>query len=196
MRYSGFILLAAFFAASSAARAQGLPALPHIVPHVCPLECCRLGDWTTSFSPLVIYAEPGVKDRIVDTIPQRTAFDAESSVVVIRQYGVAVVDKPIDPTLGLNDIPLPQPGDTVYLARYEGEDFFLAYLHGKETEVPAFWGRGGPGMGRPKGTPSYGRVLRDQIEEWWVLVRRVGATPGWANMTGVGSVHGMDACGE
>lgn len=195
MRYSGLVLLViGLFAGSSPTRGQSLPPLPLVVPHACLREYCCLGDWTTSAS-LPVRAAPGSRD-LVDSISARSSFSAESTAVVVRRYGVAVVDTLIPANHGVGDDPAPQPGDTVYLARYEGEDIFLAYLHGRRIEVEAFWGRGGPGMGRPKGTPSYGHVLRDREEEWWVRVSRAGGRDGWINMTSATSVSGVEDCAD
>jgi len=102
------------------------------------------------------------------------------------------------------DEPVPQrskespplaPGDTVYLVRYEGEDWFTAIVGGKQRKVYAFWS-GRPGMGRSPATRTYGHVVADLDTEWWVHVRSPGAHVGWINMTHVSSVHGPDACSE
>jgi len=176
-------------------QAQGLPPLPHIIPHACQLECCRLGEWSTSFSPLTVYAQPGDASPPTATIPVRTSFVAVSSVVVVRQFGLAVVDKPVRKRPSyIKDSSTLAPGDTVYLVKYDGEDWFTSFLHNRVDTVYAFWGLTTPGMIRPRNTPSYGRVLRSLVTEWWVRVRLTNRSTGWINMTRVGSVRGPDAC--
>ena len=88
------------------------------------------------------------------------------------------------------------PGDTVYLMRYEGEDWFTAIVRARIETIYAFWGPGEPGMMRPDDTPSFGRVLRNLDTEWWVHVRLEDARVGWINMTHVQSVRGPDACSQ
>src|SRR5256885_14354505 len=59
---------------ASGLKGQGLPSLPHIIPNACQLECCRLGEWTTTFSTLAIHAQPGDLSPPLSTIPVRTSF--------------------------------------------------------------------------------------------------------------------------
>jgi len=70
-------------AAALPLQAQGLPALPYIIYGACQLECCRLGEWSTSFSPVPIHTRPGDRAGTHDTIPVRTSFAADSTVVVV-----------------------------------------------------------------------------------------------------------------
>jgi len=70
-------------------QAQGLPTLPYTVDGACQLECCRLGQWSTSFSTVLVYRTPGDSTSPRDTIPVRTAFMADSTVVLVRQFGMA-----------------------------------------------------------------------------------------------------------
>jgi hypothetical protein len=181
----------------SGVQAQGLPSLPHIIPNACQLECCRLGEWSTTFSPLAVYAQPGDRSQPFATIAVRTSFAAESSVVVVRQFGIAVVDKLVRKRpYWVNDSSELAPGDTVYLVNYDGEDWFTSIIHNRADTVYAFWGVGAPGMLRPRSTPSYGRVLQSLETEWWVRVRLPNRSAGWINMTQVGSVRGPDACSQ
>ncbi len=182
---------------ASEVEGQGLPSLPHIIPNACQLECCRLGEWSTAFSPLAVYAQPGDPSPPLATIPVRTSFVANSSVVVVRRFGIAVVDKLARKRpYFLNDSSTLAPGDTVYLMKYNGEDWFTSIIHNRVDTVHAFWGPGGPGMLRAQGTPSYGRVLQNLETEWWVRVRLTNGSAGWINMTRVGSVRGPDACSQ
>ena len=182
---------------ASGVQGQGLPSLPHIIANACQLECCRLGEWSTSFSPLAVYAQPGDPSAPVATIPVRTSFVANSSVVVVRRFGIAVVDKLVRKRpYFLNDSSTLTPGDTVYLMKYNGEDWFTSIIHNRVDTVHAFWGPGGPGVLRPQGTPSYGRILQNLETEWWVRVRLTNGSAGWINMTRVGSVRGPDACSQ
>jgi hypothetical protein len=123
---------------------------------------------------------------------------ADSSVVVVRRFGVAVADKPVPAPryAPIADSTTLMPGDTVYLIRYAGGDWFAAMVHGHATRIHAFWGSAEPGMLRPLNTPSYGRVLQDLDTEWWVHVRLAPAVAGWINMTDVQSVAGPDACSQ
>ena len=175
---------------------QGLPPLPHIIPKACQLECCRLGEWSTSFSPLTVYSQPGDSSTPIATIPVRTSFVAESSVVVVQQFGITVVDRPVRKRNHVNDSSTLAPGDTVYLLKYDGDDSFTAVVHSRVDTVEAFWGSAAPGMLRPRSTPSYGRVLQNLKTEWWVRARLANRSAGWINMTRVGSVHGPDACSQ
>lgn len=179
----------------ASARAQGLPGLPYIIPNDCQLECCRLGDWHTSFAPLPIAKGP-IDTQRVAVIPPRTTFHVDSTLIVVREFGVAVVTKPVRMQPYGSDSTMLMPGDTVYLINYEGEDSFRAVVHGKIQYVDGFWGAGGPGMLKPADTPSYGHVLHEEVTEWWVHVARPAAYVGWANMTQVQSVGGPDACSE
>ena len=182
---------------ASGLKGQGLPSLPHIIPNACQLECCRLGEWTTTFSTLAIHVQPGDLSPPLSTIPVRTSFVADSSVVVVRQLGVAVVDKLVRKRpYWVRDSSTLAPGDTVYLVRYDGEDWFTSIIHNRVDTVHAFWGTAAPGMLRPRNTPSYGRVLRTLETEWWVRVRLPNRSVGWVNMTQVGSVSGPDACSQ
>ena len=174
-------------------QAQGLPALPYVINGACQLECCRLGEWSTSFSRLPLYTVPGGRAAAHDTIPARTSFTADSTVVVVQRFGIAVPDEPVPQQY--RESPALGAGDTVYLVRYEGEDWFTGIVRGQQHKVYAFWS-GRPGMSRPPGTRTYGRVVKDLETEWWVHVRWSGDHVGWINMTHVSSVHGPDACSE
>jgi len=191
----GAVLLTTLLA--SRLQGQGLPSLPRIIPNTCQLECCRLGEWSTSFSPLPVHTQPGDSSPPFAAIPVRTSFVADSTVVVVRRFGVAVVDRLVRKRLYfVDDSSTLTPGDTVYLVNYDGEDWFTSIVHNRVDTVHAFWGRGGPGMLRPRSTPSYGRVLQDLETEWWVRVRLPNGSAGWINMTQVGSVSGPDACSQ
>jgi hypothetical protein len=180
----------------SGLRGQGLPSLPHVIPNACQLECCRLGEWSTTFSPLVVHAQPGDSSPLA-TIAVRTSFVADSSVMIVRQLGVAVVDKLVRKRPHwVNDSTTLAPGDTVYLVKYDGGDWFTSIVHNRADTVHAFWGTAAPGMLRPRNTPSYGRVLRKLETEWWVRVRLPTRSVGWVNMTQVGSVRGPGACSQ
>ena len=174
-------------------QAHVLPSLPHIIPGACQLECCRLGQWSTSFSRVAIYRNPGDQDPSPDTIPVRTSFTADSTVVVVRQFGIAVTDEPVPQRY--NDSPALARGDTVYLLRYEGDDRFAAIVGGQRRPVDAFWA-GRPGMSRPATWRTYGHVVQDLSTEWWVRIRLGVGPAGWINMTHVSSVRGPDACSQ
>ena len=117
--------------------------------------------------------------------------------MVVRQLGVAVVDKLVRKRpYWVRDSSTLAPGDTVYLVKYDGEDWFTSIIHNRVDTVHAFWGTAAPGMLRPRNTPSYGRVLRTLETEWWVRVRLPNRSVGWVNMTQVGSVRGPDACSQ
>jgi len=190
-----WVAVVASLVLAAGAEAQGLPELPYIIPNDCQLECCRLGDWHTTFAPLPVAKGP-IDTQRVAVIPPRTAFHVDSTVIVVRQAGVAVVTKPVRMQQYSRDSTMLMPGDTVYLLNYEGNDSFRAVVHGKIQYVDGFWGAGGPGMGKPADTPSYGKVLREEVTEWWVRVARPAKYVGWANMTQVQSVAGPDACSE
>ena len=174
-------------------RAQGLPSLPHTIEGACQLECCRLGSWTTTFAPLAVHPAPGDRTASRDSIPARTTFTADSTVVVVRQFGIAVADEPVPQRY--RDSPALAAGDTVYLVRYEGEDWFRAIVRGQTQQVHAFW-VGPPGMRRPRSTRTYGHVVQELQTEWWVQVRLPDGRSGWINMTQVSSVRGPDACSQ
>jgi len=188
----GALLLASLAIDDSELRAQ-MPLLPHVIPNECQLECCRLGQWSTTFSTVPVYPAPGTDDAPRDTIPVRTSFAADSTVVVVRQVGIAVVETPVPRRFEVS--PPLASGDTVYLLRYEGDDFFTTIVRGRTEHIYAFW-EGKPGMSRPTGWITYGRVLQNLKTEWWVHVRLPTRRAGWINMTHVSSVHGPDACSE
>ncbi len=174
-------------------QAQGLPTLPYTVDGACQLECCRLGQWSTSFSTVLVYRTPGDSTSPRDTIPVRTTFMADSTVVLVRQFGMAVVDEPVPQRY--RDSPALAAGDTVYLVRYNGEDWFTAIVRGQRHDLYAFWA-GRPGMSRPASTRTYGHVVQALQTEWWVHVRLSNGRIGWINMTHVSSVRGPDACSQ
>jgi len=174
-------------------QAQGLPKAPYTVEGACQLECCRLGEWSTSFSTVLVYRTPGDSTSPGDTIPARTAFLTDSTVVVVRQFGIAVADEPVPQRY--RDSPALAAGDTAYLVRYKGEDWFTAIVRGQRHDLYAFWA-GGPGMSRPASTRTYGHVAQGLQTEWWVRVRLSRGRMGWINMTHVSSVRGPDACSQ
>ena len=118
---------------------------------------------------------------------------ADSTVVLVRQFGMAVVDEPVPQRY--RDSPALAAGDTVYLVRYNGEDWFTAIVRGQGHDLYAFWA-GRPGMSRPASTRTYGHVVQALQTEWWVHVRLSNGRIGWINMTHVSSVRGPDACSQ
>jgi hypothetical protein len=175
--------------------AQGLPTLPHTIPGICPLECCRLGRWQSNWAAIPVYVAPGQRGSRHTAIAAKSTFVADSSIVVVRRLGIAIVDRPVRTIPGaVTDSTMLAPGDTVYLLHYQLEDTFTAVVNGVTKDVEAFW-KDGPGMLRPKGTPFFGRALRGPVEEWWVHVRFGAGSVGWINMTRNESVSGPDGCG-
>ena len=180
-------------ASISKSLAQGVPPLPYLIPNACQRECCRLGEWSTSFSPVLVHTKAGALGTPSDTIPVRSSFTADSTAILVRHFGIAVVDTPVPRRY--RESPALAPGDTVYLLRYEGEDWFTALVRGQRQRVYAFWA-GRPGMSRPATERTFGRVIQDLDTEWWVHVRLRQGRTGWIDMTRVSSVHGPDACSE
>jgi len=121
----------------------------------------------------------------------RSTFTADSTVMVVRQFGIAVADEPVPQRY--RDSPAVAAGDTVYLMLYNGEDWFTASVRGQQQQLYAFWA-GRPGMSRPANTRTYGHVTQQLRIEWWVHVHLSNGRVGWINMTAVSSVRGPDAC--
>jgi hypothetical protein len=187
--------LAAFGVAT--VHAQGLPALPYVMGGDCPLECCRLGQWTT-FAEIPVHAKPGDTRSRAGRIAANATFVADSSLVLVRQFGLAVVDRPVRALPGaVSDSTMLEAGDTVYLIHYQGEDFFNAMVNGARRDIQAFW-KDGPGMLRPTNTESFCRALRGPSEEWWVRVRfgPDSGSVGWIDMSRNQAVSGPDGCGD
>jgi hypothetical protein len=138
--YSPIILLLVTVLSTQPLQAQALPPVPYVIANVCQLECCRLGQWSTSFDALAVYRAPGDQGARTTTIPKRTSFVADSSVVVVRRFGVAVADKPVPVPRNapIEDSTTLVPGDTVYLMRYEGGDWFAAWFMAARRESTRF----------------------------------------------------------
>ncbi len=181
------------FRFTTVAFGQGLPRLPVLIPNMCPLEYCCLGDWSTTSTAVSAYSTPASRNGPVAKIPARTAFNVDSTAEVALRFGVVIVDKPVRTNASsVDDSTMLAPGDTVFLMAYDLEDTFHAFFRGKPLTVEAFW-VGPPGMLRPKNTPQFGRVIRDLKSEWWVHTRRPTGVSGWINAT-TSSVRVSDAC--
>jgi hypothetical protein len=190
----GLVTCLMLTALTTTLRAQAMPMLPAIIPDSCPVECCRLGDWPTGRSPVSVFAVPGQSTKRIATVPARAVIHVDSTVEVVRRFGIAVVDKPVRAyPSSVYDSTMLAPGDTVYLMLYRLEDNFTAVVRGKQLTIEAFWGQDRPGMLRPLNTPRFGRVIRGLQSEWWVHVRHASGTAGWINVD-KSSVGVPDGC--
>lgn len=166
------------------------PPEPYVDRGVCPFECCVYREWI-AHAPIRAYARERDTTSVAFTLAEGERFQALTGNVHLDTIGVAVVRRPVTWKEGPDSIGRFEPGDTVYVLSYLGEDHFRMWHRGRIVEDFRFWPYTDE---RPSGAPE-GVLLREPREDWWAQVRNAAGQVGWLHMSADGDRVGhKDAC--
>ena len=158
---------------------QSAIELPVTLEDECPMEYCGVGEWATTFDSLVVFESHDLTSPRAFVIPARSTFEADSTIVIVSQLGMVLVDEDHAgrfPRPGRSYV----AGDTIHLIQYQGEDFWLANHRGETIQLEGFWS-GTQGMVKPVGTRFFGGQVQETRDQWWVRVNLNGES-GWFPM--------------
>ena len=166
------------------------PPEPYVDRGVCPFECCVYREWL-ALAPIRAYARERDTAAVAFTLAGGERFQALTGNVHLDPPGVAVVRRPVTWREGPDSIGRFEPGDTLYVLSYLGEDHYRLWHRGRIVEFYRLWPYPGE---RPTAEPE-GVLLREPREDWWAQVRNAAGQTGWIHVSADGeSVGRKDAC--
>lgn len=166
------------------------PPEPYVDEDVCPFECCIYREWIAR-GPLPAYRSERDTTVVAFTLARGERFEALTGSVHLDRVGVVAVRRPVTWREGPDSIGRFEPGDTVYVLSYLGEDHYRIWHRGRLIDGFRFWAYPEePGQDRAEGD-----LLQEPREDWWAKVRTRRGETGWLHMNADGRNVGLkDAC--
>ena len=166
------------------------PPEPYRDEGICPFECCVYREWI-AHAPLQVYRAERDTTAVAFTLAPGERFKALTGNVHLDRVGVVAVQRPVTWREGPDSVERFEPGDTVYVLSYLGEDHYRIWYRGRVVEDLRFWTY----PEEPEPEKAMGDLLREPQADWWVNIRSRHGPRGWLHMSKDGDKVGlMDAC--
>lgn len=166
------------------------PPQPYVDAGACPFECCTYREWV-AVAPIPAYARERDTTAVAFTLAAGERFEALTGNVHLDPVGVVVVRRPVVWKEGPDSLGRWEPGDTLHVLSYLGEDHFRYWHRGRIVEFFRLWSL----PGEPRAAEPEAVLLRRPREDWWAQVRSARGDSGWLRMRTDGAKVGRkDAC--
>lgn len=171
------------------------PPVPFLDWGACPFECCTYGTWTAR-RPVKVHAQRRTRSRVVFTVGEGEAVEAQTGVVVTSQATRLVMRRElllVDQASASAESSRARPGD-VHLLTERGEGHFVAWHEGRilrSLDVSFLNGRACAQA--PPADSCPGHVTAKGRSTWWIKLRNSRGQVGWT--AEADAFGGNDACG-